>query len=143
MRFVTEEWAQAFRAQIEASPAYRKAGAGWTHGPIVLAVRAAPALGLPTAVGLWLDLSGGHCQQAKLVTMKEAERAPFCIEGEYADWKAVTQRRLDPIKAILTRKLSLRGSKLTLLRYIPAALALVDCALQVPVEFADDQKART
>ncbi|MEO6951330.1 MAG: SCP2 sterol-binding domain-containing protein [Polyangia bacterium] len=143
MLFATEEWAQAFRDKVEGSAAYRKAGAGWTHGPIVLAVRAAPALGLPAPVGLWLDLSGGHCREAKLVTMPEAARAPFCIEGNYADWKAVTQRRLDPIKAILTRKLSLRGSKLTLLRYVPAALALVDCALQVPVEFADDVKDRT
>ena len=143
MLFATEEWAQAFRAAIEASVGYRKAGASWTHVPIVLAVRAAPALGLPAAVGLWLDLAGGRCREARLVTMQEAARAPFCIEGDYADWKAVTQRRLDPIKAILTRKLSLRGSKLTLLRYVPAALALVDCALHVPVEFADDRKGGT
>ena len=142
MRFATEEWAQAFRAEIEASSAYRKAGAGWRHGPIVLVVRAAPALGISSPVYLWLDLSGGHCQQARLVTLIEADRAPFCIEGDYADWKAIVQRRLDPIKAILTRKLSLRGSKLTILRYVPAALALVDCALQVPVEFADDEKSR-
>ena len=42
MRFASEEWAQAFRAEIEASPGYRRAGAGWKYGAFAFVVRAAP-----------------------------------------------------------------------------------------------------
>ena len=141
MRFATDEWAQAFRAKIEASASYRKAGAGWTHGPIAFVVRAAPATGVPTSIALWLDLHAGHCRSARVVPEAEAARAPFCITGDYRDWKAVVRRELDPVKAIVTRKLALRGSMFTLLRYVPAAMALVGCALEVPADFADEQGA--
>ena len=138
MRFATLQWAEAFRAEIEACAVYRKAGRGWTHGPIAFVVRAAPALGVPAPIALWLDLEAGRCRSARVVTIAEAARAPFCVEGAYADWQSVVRRQLDPVKAIVTRRLSLRGSLFTLLRYVPAAMALVGCALRVPAEFADE-----
>lgn len=138
MRFATQEWAQAFRAEVEGSATYRKAGASWKHGPIAFLVRAAPQLGVPEPVGLWLDLEAGRCREARICSMSEAARAPFCVEGSYGDWKAVVRRELDPVKAIVTRRLALRGSLLTLMRYVPAAMELVACALRVPSEFADE-----
>jgi putative sterol carrier protein len=142
MRFASDEWAQAFRAEIESSAAYRRAGAGWKHGALVFAVRAAPQLGMKDAIGLWLDLEGGRCRGARIVSLAEAARAPFCIEGNYADWKAVVRRELDPVKAILTRRLTLRGSLITVMRFVPAAMELVACAQRVPSEFADDVPAQ-
>jgi putative sterol carrier protein len=138
MRFATQAWADAFRAEIEASQAYRRAAAGWKHGPVVYLVRAAPALGLPTAAALWLDLEAGRCRSARMTDEAEAARAPFCITGDYRDWKAVVRRQLDPIKAIMTKRLALRGSMFTLLRYVPAAMELVACAQRVPAEFSDE-----
>jgi putative sterol carrier protein len=140
MRFATQEWADAFRAQIEASDGYRKSGKGWTHGVIALLVRAAPAQGIPEPVGMWLDLHGGRCKEARVVSQSEASRAPYCIEGDYKDWKAVLRRELDPVKAIVARRLTLRGSLFTLLRYVPAALELVACSTRVPTEFPDEEK---
>lgn len=139
MQFATTAWADAFRVEIEASQAYRKAGAGWKHGPIAFLVRAAPNLGVPSPIALILDLEAGRCRSAKVVPEAEAARAPYCISGDYREWKAVVRRELDPIKAIVTRKLALRGSLFTLLRYVPAAMELVACALRVPAEFADDR----
>src|SRR5690242_12525166 len=110
MRFATDEWAQAFRAEIENSAAYRKAAAGWKHGALAFVVRAAPALGVTEPIALWLDLEAGRCHGARIVSASEAARAPFCVEGAYADWKAVVRRELDPVKAIVTRRLALRGS---------------------------------
>jgi len=139
MQFATTEWAEAFRVEIEASHTYRKAGASWKHGPIAFLVRAAPGLGVAQPIALVLDLEAGRCRSAKVVPEAEAARAPYCISGEYRDWKAVVRRELDPIKAIVTRKLALRGSMFTLLRYVPAAMELVACALRVPADFADDK----
>ena len=138
MVFASDEWAQAFRAEIEDSATYRKAAASWRHGPIALVVRSAPAVGVPAPVALWLDIQSGRCRAAKLVSEREAAAAPFCITGEYRDWKSVIRRELDPVKAIVSRKLLLRGSLFTLLRYVPAAMELVGSAQRVRTEFADE-----
>ncbi len=143
MLFATDDWAQALRAELEGSASYRKAASGWTHGPIALVVRAAPALGLHTATGLWLDIDSGRCRAARIVSDREAGQAPFCITGEYRDWKSVVKRQLDPMKAVVSRKLQLRGSLFTLLRYVPAAMELVGSAQRVRTEFHDEARAVT
>jgi putative sterol carrier protein len=142
MRFATQAWADAFRAEIEASTTYRRVAASWKHGPVVYWVRAAPSLGLPSPIGLWLDLVAGRCRAARIIDEAEADRVSFCISGDYRDWKAVIRRQLDPIKAIMTRRLELRGSMFTLLRYVAAAMEMVACAQRVPAEFADETSAQ-
>jgi putative sterol carrier protein len=139
MQFATVEWVDALRAQIDASATYRKAAASWTHGPLAFLVRAAPSLGVPKPIAMWMDLDSGRCRQARIVDEAEAARAPYCLTGDYRDWKAIVRRELDPVKAIVTRRLALRGSLWTIMRYVPAAMELVACAQRVPAEFADEQ----
>src|SRR5438045_2364689 len=99
-RFPSEEWARAFKDAVNASAPYRAAAATWTYGPVALVVRADPAIGLADDVGLWLDLEKGACKDARVVASAEAAKAPFCITGEYARWKSVLKKELDPIKGM-------------------------------------------
>src|SRR5262245_12691789 len=103
--FPGAEWATAFKQVLDRSAGYREAGKDWTHGPVALVVKADPALGLTEDQGLWLDLDRGVCRDARVVTHAEAEKAPFCISGEYSRWKAVIRKELDPIKAMMQKKL--------------------------------------
>ena len=137
-RFPSQEWAAAFKDVVNASPAYRTAAAGWTHGPVALVVRADAALGLAEDVGLWLDLERGVCRAARLVDRDEAARAPFCISGEYARWKSVMRRELDPIKGMMQKKLELKGQMTTIVKFVNASKELVECATRVPTQFLDE-----
>jgi putative sterol carrier protein len=138
-RFPSEEWARAFQEAVNASPAYQAAAAGWTHGPVALVVKADPAIGLAADTAMWLDLERGVCRSARMVGGDEAQRAPFCISAEYARWKSVMRKELDPIKGMMQKKLELRGQMTTIVKFVNASKELVECATRVPTQFLDEK----
>jgi len=70
--------------------------------------------------------------------LQEAAKAPFCITGEYARWKSVLRKELDPIKAMMQKKLELKGQMTTIVKYVNASKELVECATQVATKFLDE-----
>jgi putative sterol carrier protein len=137
--FPSPEWAAAFKTAIDSSPAYKEAGATWTHGPVALVVKADPQLGVAEDIGVWLDLDRGICREVKVVSRAEAEKAPFCIAGDYARWKSVIKKELDPIKAMMQKKLELKGQMTTIVKYVNASKELVEAATRVPTKFLDEK----
>jgi putative sterol carrier protein len=135
--FPSESWIAAYAAELNSCPSYREAARTWTHGAIALAVAPDPEIGLPRGFAVWLDVEGGACRAARAVTLEDAAAAPFCITASYAQWRAVLERRLDPIAGMVTRKLKLSGNLVTMLRYVRSAQAMVKCAARVPATFRE------
>jgi putative sterol carrier protein len=136
--FPSPEWAAEFKKQVSSSPGYRQAAATWTFGPVALITKADPAIGLPSDIGLWLDIERGDCRDVRVVERAEAEKAPFCISGEYTRWKSVLRKELDPIKAMMQKKLELKGQMTTIVKYVNASKELVEAATRVPTRFLDE-----
>ncbi len=137
--FPSPEWAAEFKKQVQGSTAYKQAAATWTFGPVALVTKADPAIGLPEDIGMWLDIERGNCSDVRVVPKAEAEKAPFCISGEYARWKSVLRKELDPIKAMMQKKLELKGQMTTIVKYVNASKELVECATRVPTKFLDEK----
>jgi putative sterol carrier protein len=137
--FPSPEWAAEFKKVVQSSAAYKQAAATWTFGAVALLTKADPAIGLPEDVGLWLDIERGNCSDVRVVPRAEAEKAPFCITGEYARWKSVLRKELDPIKAMMQKKLELKGQMTTIVKYVNASKELVECATRVPTAFLDEK----
>src|SRR5262252_9048084 len=136
--FPSAEWVTDYKNILNASAQYKQAGAGWTHGPIALVTRADAAIGIPEDVGIWLDLHQGVCRDARMVTRAEAEKAPFCISGEYARWKQVMRKQLDPIAGMMQKKLELKGQMTIIVRFVAASKALVEATQSIPTQFLDE-----
>jgi len=137
-RFASEEWIGEYQKAINSSEDYKKSGATWTAGPVCLVVSANPSIGMDRAVGIWLGLHKGVCEEIKLVPLEEAQKAPFVITGDYSRWKQVVLGKLDPIQGMMQGKLKLKGSLPTIVRYVRASQDLVKCASKVDTQFADD-----
>ncbi|MCU1281333.1 MAG: hypothetical protein JWM53_4879 [bacterium] len=137
--FPSPEWAAEFKKAVQSSAAYKQAAATWTFGAVALLTKADPAIGLPEDVGMWLDIERGNCSDVRVVPKAEAETAPFCITGEYARWKSVLRKELDPIKAMMQKKLELKGQMTTIVKYVNASKELVECATRVPTAFLDEK----
>ena len=137
--FPSPEWAEEFKKQVQQSSAYKQASATWTFGPVALLTRADPTIGLPEAIGMWLEIDRGNCTAVRVVPGAEAEKAPFCITGEYARWKSVIRKELDPIKAMMQKKLELKGQMTTIVKYVNASKELVEAATRVPTHFLDEK----
>ena len=136
--FPSPEWVSAYGAAINASDAYRAASLEWTHGAVALVVNAQPEIGIKEAIGIWLDLDRGTCREARIVSVGEADQAPFVIAGDYAHWKRVIRKELGPIAGIMQRKLSLKGSLPVVVRFVKSAEQLVEAATKVPTKFLDE-----
>jgi putative sterol carrier protein len=137
MQFFSAEWIRSYRDAINGNSAYRSAAADWTYGVVALVCKAQPP-GFPRDIGIWLDLERGECREAKVVTVDEAMKAPFCITGEYARWKQVLMKELEPIKGMMQGKLKLKGDLPTIVRQVESAKALVDSAATLDTLFADE-----
>jgi putative sterol carrier protein len=137
--FPSPEWANEFKKQVTGSAAYRQAAATWTFGPVALVTKADPAIGLAADIGVWLDIDRGDCRDVRIVDAAEAAKAPFCITGEYARWKSVIRKELDPIKAMMQKKLELKGQMTTIVKYVNASKELVEAATRVPTHFLDEK----
>jgi putative sterol carrier protein len=136
--FPSAEWVAAFGEAINQSPGYRQAGATWTHGAVAMVTKANPAIGLEKDFGIWLDLHQGVCREARACGAEEAATAPFCITGDYARWKQVIRKELDPIKGMMQGKLRLKGDLPTIVRFVKASQELVECSTRVPTKFLDE-----
>jgi putative sterol carrier protein len=135
--FFSDEWVRAYKDAINDNPAYRTAAADWTYGVVALICKAQPPA-FPEDVGIWLDLDRGVCHETKIVKPDEAGKAPFCITGEYARWKQVLRKELDPIKGMMQGKLKLKGDLSTIVRAVKAAQELVNSAGNMDTRFLDE-----
>jgi putative sterol carrier protein len=137
LAFFSDEWIATYKDSINGNPDYKVAAAEWTHGVVALVCKAqAPAFAADK--GIWLDLDRGVCRAARGVSPAEAAAAPFCITGEYARWKSVLKKELDPIKGMLQGKLKLKGDLPTIVREVKSAQALVNSAASMDTTFADE-----
>lgn len=133
----TPEWADALCSAIDADPTYREAGREWKW-PVALVLEATPAYGYPEPIAVQLTLENGGCRDA-VVLAPDALTADFVLRGDYGTWKLVATGELDAMTAVMTGRLSLSGSLMTLMQHASAAESLVACAQQVDTRFPDEE----
>ncbi len=136
--FPSEEWTEAYKDAINADPEYKKAGAAWTAGALAFVVKAEPAAKLEEDTAFILDVHEGVCRKAWLADMDEAQKQPFVITGSYAQWKAVINKQLDPIKGMMQGKLKLKGNLPMIVRHVKASQVLVENASNIDTNFLDE-----
>lgn len=136
IKFPSAEWTAAFKDAINANPGYAKSGKDWTHGKVAYVVKARPALGFDRDMAMVLDLHGGVCREAQMVTGADAQSADFVIVAEYERWKEVLSGQIDPTKAMMQNKLKLeRGHLPTIVKFVVASKELVRSALAIDTEY--------
>jgi len=131
MKFPSAEWAEAFRAALNANAAYREAARAW-EGDLLLLVR--PAEASAPAPGVLLRLAHGDCSAAEFHPDARTVASEFVYEGTPENWGRLIRREVDPVKAILDGTFKVRGNLAKLMRFTRAAKELVDTASQVPAE---------
>jgi putative sterol carrier protein len=122
-QFPSSEWTTAFCREINASSAYADAAKTW-EGDLSLVIEGEGAV--------YLDLWHGQCRGAEYVEAPATRAAEFAISGSAEQWTAVLQGDLDPIQALVTRRLRLDGNLVKIMKHVKAARELVNCATRVP-----------
>jgi putative sterol carrier protein len=137
LQIFSPEWVAAFEKELQASEEYAKVAKGW-KGAVMLHILAEPSVGFNEDIFVILDLHDGVCRSISLVSQAEADEAEYIISGPYAAWKQVAQKKLGPVKGMMTGRLKLRKGSLGMItRYIKATQCIVDCVAGVDTYFPD------
>lgn len=129
--FATQAWADAFRAAINNSPTYQAAARQW-EGDFWFIV---DAEGDMPSVPIYLDLWHGECRLCEVAVSEAARKPEFRIAGSRRAWQRVASREIDPIRALMTGTLKIKGSMGKIMRNVKAAQELVLCASAVSTAF--------
>jgi putative sterol carrier protein len=130
--FATDSWLQRLHQEVNTSGAYRQAAKTW-EGDFYFVVE--PEGQLAETVHMYMDLWHGESRHAFIANDPTEKNPEFVISAPVSTWKDVIELRLDPMKALMTRKLKLKGNMAKIMRAVKAANELVRCTTRVPTEF--------
>jgi putative sterol carrier protein len=133
-RFPSEAWLNAFVEVLNSSARYAEVAKDW-EGDFLFIVEPDPERGQPEWA-CWLDLWHGKSRKAAVVEESAAgpPKARFTLRAPLGNLLKVLRGELDPIQAMVTRRLRVEGDMGYLLRNVPVVLAFVGCARQVEIE---------
>ncbi len=134
----TEAWGQDYMVLLNQSEAYASSAKDW-EGGVVYHFQAEPKRGLTGDLYGYFDLWHGTCRGTRFVDAAEAAEAEIVISAPYSVWKQIVQGELDPVTALVKRKVKLQGNLPKALRYTKATRVLAQVAGEVPgTEFLDE-----
>jgi putative sterol carrier protein len=137
--FATDAWIKRLGEECNRSPAYQEAAKSW-EGDFYFIVE--PADDAQEPVYMYIDLYHGRCRRAFAPQNPQEVEPEFRISGPWQVWRAIAERQLDPIKAMLMRQLSVKGNLAKIMQNVRAANALVQCTTTFETEFPPEVEAR-
>lgn len=128
--FLSDEWAAAFKDAVNSSAAYKVAAETWEGDFYFIS-----EMDNGEQRTMYLDLWHGECRDAYIVADPSSKSPEFEVSGKIPSWKKVIEKKVDPIQALITRQLKLKGNMAKVLKSVKAAQELVNSATTVPTEF--------
>ncbi|MBI5305702.1 MAG: SCP2 sterol-binding domain-containing protein [Chloroflexi bacterium] len=132
LKFGSAEWLQALHDQLNASEAYADAAKSW-EGDFYFVVEPDGALTQP--LYLYMDLWHGKSRAASIVADPNSMTPAFVMSGKYAKWKQVVTAKLDPIQALMTGQLKLKGNMVMIMKNVKAAQEIIKACTRIETEF--------
>ena len=134
--FPSEEWLQALVEVLNTDTRYAKVAKNW-EGDIVVVIEPNPDERddrLPTT--LYLDLWHGRCREARVIdpSKEGLPEAKFILRSPIKHIIRIFEGELDPMQAMLTRRLQVTGNIGYMLRNVPTVLDFVRCCQLVEIE---------
>ena len=131
--FPSDEWIKKMMDNLNASSSYLEAAINW-EGDFYFIIE--PGGKLKEQVILYMDLYHGKCREAFQVNGQKDQLKPvFVLSAPIGNWKKVMTKKVDPIQAIMTGQLRLRGNMSIVMRNVRAAKELVENCTRIDTDF--------
>jgi len=126
--FPKDEWLIALKEKLNSDVDYGRIAKNWEGDMLFVIV---PGKKDDKSVKFYLDLWHGKCRNAVVLGESDNKSASFTLSGTYENYVRLLQGKIDPIQALLTRKLSVSGNMGTLMKNIPTVLDFVRCCREI------------
>jgi len=130
--FPSDAWIKLMMEDLNNSQAYLDAAKNW-EGDFIFVIEPDGTLEQP--VRLYMDLYHGKCKDAYEINNGGGNNAAFQLSGPIAIWKKVMTRKLDPMQAMMTGQLKLKGNMSMVMKNVRAAKELVESCTRIDTEF--------
>jgi putative sterol carrier protein len=128
-RFPSAEWLNDLHDRLNRDERYASVASKW-EGDISLVIEADDRL--ERTVICYLDLWHGLSRSVEYVVHPDEKTAAFVISAPFTNWLRILQGDLNPVQAMATMKLKVRGNMAYILRNIPTVLDFTRVAQETP-----------
>ena len=129
--FPSSEWLTAFENKLNTDEHYAQVAKNW-EGDMYFLIE--PDGNLKTQVIMYLDLWHGKCRGTEITADISSHNPAFTLKAGYTNFARVLKGELDPMQAMLTRKLDVKGNMAVMMRNVPTVLDFVRCAREMTRE---------
>jgi putative sterol carrier protein len=126
--FPQKEWLEDFSNYLNSNQKYAQIAKKW-EGDLVFEIKSDGAL--EKDVNIYLDLWHGACRGVRILNGEDQIEASFVLTAPYTNFVRVLKGELDPMQAMLTRKLMVKGNLGYMMRNVPTVLEFVRSAQAV------------
>lgn len=131
-QFPGPQWPAILKDKLNADERYGHIARNW-EGDMLFAIE--PEGTLDHTVAYYLDLWHGKCRDAFVLVQGQQVNSVFTLKGPYGNYMRLLKGELDPMQALLTRKLSVQGNMAILVRNVPTVLDFVRCCREITDSF--------
>jgi putative sterol carrier protein len=131
-KFPDVEWLTALSLKLNTDERYAHAARNW-EGDMIFQID--PGGAIESQVAFYLDLWHGKCRDAYMVDGTREVKAVFTLKAPYDNYVRLLKGELEPMQALLTRKIGVQGNMAVLMRSVPTVLDFVRCCREVTDSF--------
>jgi putative sterol carrier protein len=127
-KFPTDEWVQALMDKLNSDEQYARIARDW-EGDMRFIIE--PDGPLTETIWIYLDLWHGKCNDAFIESTDSETEPAFILKAPYKNMIRVLNGEIDPMTALMTRKIGMKGSMSVLMRNVPTVIDFVRCCREV------------
>ena len=126
--FPSEEWLKALVDKLNSDEKYAQVARNW-EGDMAFMIE--PGGPLTEAQHYYLDLWHGKCRDGFVMDGSKELKPVFTLKAPYENYARLLKSEIEPMQALLTRKISVAGNMAVLMRSVPTVLDFVRCCREV------------
>ncbi len=127
-QFPSDEWVQVLMEKLNSDEKYAQVARNW-EGDMAFVVE--PSGNLKEPKKYYMDLWHGKCRSAFVIDETKQVKPVFTMKGPYENFVRVLKGELEPMSALLTRKIGVQGTMAVLMRSVPTVLDFVRCCREI------------
>ena len=84
-----------------------------------------------------MDLWHGECREAYEIVDPGSQQSEFTILAPLPVWRKVLEKKLDPIRGLVSRQLKMKGNMMKVMKAPKAAVELVNSCAMVDTDWPE------
>ena len=127
--FPSVEWLNALHDKLNTDAHYADIAKNW-EGDLLFVIEPDDLFG--ETLVLYFDLWHGTSREVLFNVDVNERKAAFTIMAPFSNWMKILQGELNPIQAMATMKLRIKGNMAYIMRNVPTVLDFTRCAQEIP-----------